>query len=72
MREVAPEADWPQSWIESYKYDREGVFGTPTDWGYALAYRNPRKKALELVTDALAPGCSILDLVSGDRREWLC
>src|SRR2546427_174900 len=71
MREVTPEADWPQSWIESYKYDREEVFGTPTDWGYALAYRNRRKKALELVTDALAPGCSILDLAAAQGNFTL-
>jgi 2-polyprenyl-6-hydroxyphenyl methylase/3-demethylubiquinone-9 3-methyltransferase len=71
MREVTPEADWPQSWVESYKYDRQEVFGAPSDLGYALAYRNRRQEIVKLVTEALAPGASILDLAAAQGNFTL-
>jgi 2-polyprenyl-3-methyl-5-hydroxy-6-metoxy-1,4-benzoquinol methylase len=71
MREVSPEADWPWSWVESYKYDREEVFGTPSNWGYALAYRNRRREALKLITEALNPGSTILDLAAAQGNFTL-
>jgi 2-polyprenyl-6-hydroxyphenyl methylase/3-demethylubiquinone-9 3-methyltransferase len=64
MREVAPEADWPPSWRESYKYDLEEVFGVPSNLGYALAYRNRRRETIKLITEALTPGATVLDLAA--------
>src|SRR5262249_28649799 len=71
MREVIPEADWPPSWVESHRYDREEVFGTPSDWGYALAYRNRRREILKLITEALSPGATILDLAAAQGNFTL-
>jgi len=71
MREVTPEASWPKSWIDSYTYDREEVFGTPTNWGYALAYRNRRQETLKLVTEAIEPGATILDLAAAQGNFTL-
>jgi 2-polyprenyl-3-methyl-5-hydroxy-6-metoxy-1,4-benzoquinol methylase len=71
MREVIPDNGWPQSWVESYKYDREEVFGVPTNWGYALAYRNRRQATLNLITETLRPGASILDLAAAQRNFTL-
>src|SRR5262245_17486053 len=65
MRKLVPETHWPQLWRECYEYDKEEVFGTPTNWGYALAYRNRRNAALRLITDAVHPGSTILDLAAG-------
>jgi 2-polyprenyl-3-methyl-5-hydroxy-6-metoxy-1,4-benzoquinol methylase len=71
MRQVVPEASWPQSWKDSYTYDREEVFGTPTNWGYALAYRNREQETLKLVTEAIEPGATILDLAAAQGNFTL-
>jgi 2-polyprenyl-6-hydroxyphenyl methylase/3-demethylubiquinone-9 3-methyltransferase len=71
MREVTPEANWPQSWTGSYKYDGQEVFRTPSDLGYALAYRSRRQEIIRLVTEALAPGASILDLAAAQGNFTL-
>src|SRR6266511_644373 len=57
--------------VESYKYDKEEIFGTPSDWGYALAYRNRRQEALKIITDALRPGSTILDLAAAQGNFTL-
>jgi 2-polyprenyl-3-methyl-5-hydroxy-6-metoxy-1,4-benzoquinol methylase len=71
MREVIPEANWPESWVESYKYDREEIFGAPTNLGYAYAYRNRHQETLRLITEALDPGASILDLAAAQGNFTL-
>jgi hypothetical protein len=71
MREIVPEASWPQSRVNSYKYDREEAFGTPSNWGYALAYRNRHQETLKLVTEAIEPGATILDLAAAQGNFTL-
>lgn len=71
MQHANPEANWPDSWLESYKYDREEVFGNPTNLGYALAYRNRRNKTLSLITEVLNPGASILDIAAAQGNFTL-
>jgi 2-polyprenyl-6-hydroxyphenyl methylase/3-demethylubiquinone-9 3-methyltransferase len=71
MREVVPEASWPESWVYSYKYDREEVFGTPSNWGYALAYHNRRQETLKLVTEAIKPGATVLDVAAAQGNFTL-
>src|SRR4051812_2101512 len=71
MREIKPEADWPESWACSYRYDCQEVFGTPSNWGYAYAYRNRRKQALQLLTEAVKPGATILDLAAAQGNFTL-
>jgi 2-polyprenyl-6-hydroxyphenyl methylase/3-demethylubiquinone-9 3-methyltransferase len=64
MHKAMPEANWPRSWTEAYEYDCEEVFGPVTDHGYSLAYRNRWREALRLVTEALKPGATILDMAA--------
>jgi 2-polyprenyl-3-methyl-5-hydroxy-6-metoxy-1,4-benzoquinol methylase len=64
MREPIPGPDWPILWTEAFKYDREEVFGAPTNLGYHLAYRNRRRETLELIAEALNPGATILDMAA--------
>lgn len=55
---------WPQSWKESYHYDREEIWNEPQVYGYAYAYANRRRETLRLLTDVLAPGARVLDLAA--------
>jgi 2-polyprenyl-6-hydroxyphenyl methylase/3-demethylubiquinone-9 3-methyltransferase len=62
MRRVDRQDDWPQSWKDSYAYDREAIYGEISNHGYACAYENRRRQTLRLLTEVLAPGARILDL----------
>lgn len=62
MRRVDRQDDWPQSWKDSYAYDREEIYGEISNHGYACAYENRRRQTLRLLTEVLAPGARILDL----------
>jgi 2-polyprenyl-3-methyl-5-hydroxy-6-metoxy-1,4-benzoquinol methylase len=71
MREVMPEPGWPQSWIESREYDREEVFGPRTNWGYAYAYANRKNETLNLISEAVKPGATILDIAAAQGNFTL-
>jgi len=62
MKRVNIQADWPDSWKNSYPYDLEEVYGEITNRGYAYAYDNRRKQTLRLLTEVIAPGARILDI----------
>ena len=62
MRRVDRQDDWPQSWKDSYAYDRQEIYGEISNHGYACAYENRRRQTLRLLTEVLAPGARILDL----------
>ena len=64
MREIMPKAGWLPSWVESYAYDRQEVFGKPDDWGYAYAYANRRNETLSLITESVELGATILDIAA--------
>jgi 2-polyprenyl-6-hydroxyphenyl methylase/3-demethylubiquinone-9 3-methyltransferase len=61
---LQPQQEWPQSWKDSYAYDREEIYGDVSNRGYALAYENRWRLTLRLVTDVLEPGARILDLAA--------
>jgi 2-polyprenyl-3-methyl-5-hydroxy-6-metoxy-1,4-benzoquinol methylase len=61
---VQPQADWPQSWNESYGYDREEIYGEHSVYGYAYAYENRRRETLRLLSEVLAPGARVLDIAA--------
>jgi len=71
MQEVMPEPGWPQSWIESREYDREEVFGPRTNWGYAYAYANRKNETLNLITEAVKPGATVLDIAAAQGNFTL-
>jgi 2-polyprenyl-3-methyl-5-hydroxy-6-metoxy-1,4-benzoquinol methylase len=56
--------DWPQSWKDSYAYDREEIYGEVSNYGYAAAYENRRQQTVRLLTDVVEPGARILDLAA--------
>jgi 2-polyprenyl-3-methyl-5-hydroxy-6-metoxy-1,4-benzoquinol methylase len=64
MKRVEPQRDWPQSWKDSYAYDREEIYGEIAIYGYAWAYQNRRRETLRLLNDVLAPGARILDIAA--------
>jgi 2-polyprenyl-3-methyl-5-hydroxy-6-metoxy-1,4-benzoquinol methylase len=64
MKRVQPQPDWPQSWKESYLYDRSEIYGEISDHGYAYAYANRRRETLRLITEVLPPGARILDVAA--------
>jgi 2-polyprenyl-3-methyl-5-hydroxy-6-metoxy-1,4-benzoquinol methylase len=71
MRRVDQQGDWPQSWKDSYAYDREEIYGEISNWGYAYAYENRRRQTLRLLTDVLPVGARILDLAAAQGNFTL-
>jgi 2-polyprenyl-6-hydroxyphenyl methylase/3-demethylubiquinone-9 3-methyltransferase len=65
MQPVQPGESWPKSWKESYPYDLDEVYGKISNYGYAYAYQNRRRRTLRLLTDVLEPGARILDIAAG-------
>ncbi|MEY2505271.1 MAG: hypothetical protein QOG27_1551, partial [Verrucomicrobiota bacterium] len=51
MKRLRPQPDWPQSWKESYFYDRSEIYGEISHYGYAYAYENRRRETLRLLTE---------------------
>jgi 2-polyprenyl-6-hydroxyphenyl methylase/3-demethylubiquinone-9 3-methyltransferase len=64
MKRVQPQADWPQSWSDSYFYDRSEIYGEISHYGYAYAYENRRRETLRLLTEVLSPGARVLDIAA--------
>jgi 2-polyprenyl-3-methyl-5-hydroxy-6-metoxy-1,4-benzoquinol methylase len=64
MKRVKPDPNWPQSWQESYAYDRSEIYGEISHHGYAYAYANRRRETLRLLTEVLEPGARILDIAA--------
>lgn len=62
MKVVQPQPDWPESWLASYKYDREEIYDEIHCAGYAYAYKNRVKHTLDMVSKIAPPGSTILDL----------
>ena len=64
MKRIEPQSDWPQSWKESYFYDRSEIYGDVSHHGYAYAYENRKRETLRLLTEVLQPGARILDIAA--------
>ena len=64
MRHPSPDPNWPESWKITHRYDIEEVFGPITCRGYAYAYANRRKQALDLIRRVAAPGARVLDVAA--------
>lgn len=69
------DADWPQSWKESFKYDRLEVLDelTPASLGYAYAYAQRRTQILAAVETHVPKYSHILDIAAaqGNFSLWL-
>src|SRR5437764_3249812 len=64
MKRVQPAESWPKTWQESYSYDLDEVYGEISNYGYAYAYQNRRRRTLRLLTEVLEPGARILDIAA--------
>jgi 2-polyprenyl-3-methyl-5-hydroxy-6-metoxy-1,4-benzoquinol methylase len=62
-------ADWPQTWRESYHYDRLEVWKAASDIdrqtiGYVCGYASRRRQTIEAVLEACPPPSRVLDLAA--------
>jgi len=64
MREPDFDVSWPESWKFSYAYDREEVFGKPVHHGYAYAYSQRQRIALQAVQKVASPPATVLDVAA--------
>jgi 2-polyprenyl-3-methyl-5-hydroxy-6-metoxy-1,4-benzoquinol methylase len=71
MRHPSPQANWPESWKDSYMFDLEEVFGQVTNRGYAYAYEVRRKKTLDLLTGGLSAPARVLDIAAAQGNFTL-
>ncbi|MBY0356363.1 MAG: methyltransferase domain-containing protein [Candidatus Obscuribacterales bacterium] len=65
MKRIEQEEHWPESWKTSFTYDLLEIYGEKQCYGYAYAYANRQKAALELIQSVAKPGDKILDLAAG-------
>ncbi|MBY0552786.1 MAG: methyltransferase domain-containing protein [Candidatus Obscuribacterales bacterium] len=64
MNRISPCTDWPGSWLESYEYDRQEMFGEVVYKGYTYAYHNRLRHTLEMISSVLPPGGRVLDVAA--------
>ena len=62
MKQIRPEAGWPESWRKSYEYDLQEIYGEISNRGYCYSYDHRRRHAIDLLAGALAPASRILDI----------
>jgi 2-polyprenyl-6-hydroxyphenyl methylase/3-demethylubiquinone-9 3-methyltransferase len=71
MQRVAFSEAWPVSWKESYDYDLLEIYGESHPRGYAYAYAERRRHALELIRRAAAPPATVLDVAAAQGNFTL-
>lgn len=65
MKKISFNESWPESWKYSYPYDEIEVYGGEAkDYGYAYAYENRKRHALDLLAKVLPKGSRILDVAA--------
>lgn len=71
MRHVPFQDTWPESWRYSHPYDRLEIWGDLHHRGYAYAYAERRRHALELIQRAVAPPARVLDIAAAQGNFTL-
>lgn len=64
MKQVPWQADWADSWKLSHQYDRMEVHGELGHRGYLYAYENRRRVTMDLLSEVVPPGASVLDIAA--------
>ena len=64
MKHVALQSEWAESWKLSHEFDRMEVQGELCHRGYLYAYENRRAVTLDLLSDVLDPGATVLDVAA--------
>jgi 2-polyprenyl-3-methyl-5-hydroxy-6-metoxy-1,4-benzoquinol methylase len=65
MNRVTVAPTWPESWRFSYSFDLEEIYGEIRNRGYAYAYANRKAMTLQLLSEAVPRGASVLDIAAG-------
>jgi 2-polyprenyl-6-hydroxyphenyl methylase/3-demethylubiquinone-9 3-methyltransferase len=62
----APEqqAEWPDSWRLSHRFDELEVYGSRRDPGYTYRYETRRRHILDLISTVAIPGDRIIDIAA--------
>jgi 2-polyprenyl-3-methyl-5-hydroxy-6-metoxy-1,4-benzoquinol methylase len=55
---------WPQSWLDSYQYDRLEVWGERFDRGFQWSYLSRRQATIEAILKSHPPPGRVLDLAA--------
>lgn len=71
MRHVPFDASWPETWRQSYAYDQLECWGATHHLGYAYAYAERRRHALQLVRRAASPPATVLDVAAAQGNFTL-
>jgi len=71
MKKIAFQRSWPESWKLSYSYDLLEIYGSGSDPGYANAYRNRKRYAIEAVVSLATAGARILDVAAAQGNLTL-
>jgi 2-polyprenyl-3-methyl-5-hydroxy-6-metoxy-1,4-benzoquinol methylase len=71
VRAIKPSNDWPESWRKSFEYDQLETYGQRARSSYARAYANRRAATLRLLTEAMLPGSSVLDVTAAQGNVSL-
>lgn len=64
MKRIDPQPSWPATWVRSYDFDRQEIYGEVRNRGYAYAYHNRMKATLALVESVAEPGSKVLDVAA--------
>jgi 2-polyprenyl-3-methyl-5-hydroxy-6-metoxy-1,4-benzoquinol methylase len=64
MRQPTPQVSWPDSWVHSFAFDREEVFGPISNRGYAYAYDTRRAITHALLAGAMPPPARVIDIAA--------
>jgi 2-polyprenyl-3-methyl-5-hydroxy-6-metoxy-1,4-benzoquinol methylase len=71
MNRVFSERDWPESWLLSYRYDLQEIYGEIRNPGYVYAYQNRRDVTFRLIEEVLPKGSTILDVAAAQGNFTL-
>jgi len=73
MKRLELDPLWPESWKQSFSYDRMEVFGEipPESLGYAYAYQARAENTLDLVRRSVPKGSRILDVAAAQGNFTL-
>lgn len=64
MKKLQFDPNWPDSWKYSYPYDQQEIYGQISNYGYAYAYANRRRKTIELLQKYAPKGSRLLDIAA--------
>jgi 2-polyprenyl-6-hydroxyphenyl methylase/3-demethylubiquinone-9 3-methyltransferase len=71
MKRIFLNEVWPDSWKMSYQYDLKELYGEVINRGYAYAYQNRQRHAIEAMCSVAPYGSRILDIAAAQGNFTL-